>query len=79
MENKVIVGSLNPCFTHYLPEVERYEDLAKEVRLNLPLINKSIKICFEGDAYFKIRGYLGHKELVMVIEFSQIISFKPIK
>ena len=33
MENKVIVGSLNPCFTHYLPEVERYEDLAKEVRL----------------------------------------------
>ena len=31
VENNKIVGSLNPCFTHYLPDVEKYEDLAKEV------------------------------------------------
>ena len=33
IENNAIVGMLNPCFTHYLPEAERYEDLAKEVSI----------------------------------------------
>ena len=35
VENNLIVGSLNPCFTHYLPDVERHEDLAKEVKSSI--------------------------------------------
>ena len=31
VEDFRITGKLNPCFTHYLPDAEQVEDLAREV------------------------------------------------